>query len=132
MTFKTRPTTYKICLAPSRRAKCRRCRNKVEKGAARIVASAFVCPGRYTRLVWCIGCLDGALAASMLAVYHDANRVPADERLDSELLSELRASITVRGRAYQAARVAQPPVGHTIASTGAVTPRQRGHPVGDV
>ena len=78
MTFKTRPSVYCISLAPSSRARCRSCKRRVEKGEVRIAITAFVRPGRSTKLVRCVRtrCLDAKFAAAVLSVYGSATRVP--------------------------------------------------------
>ena len=78
MSFKTRPSTYHIGLAPTSRARCRGCKRSVQKGETRVVVTAFVRPGRSTQLVRCCRCLDARFAAAVLAVYGEADRVPAD------------------------------------------------------
>ena len=78
MPFQTRPSTYRIGVAPTSRARCRGCKQGVQKGETRIVITAFVRPGRATRLVRCCRCLDARFAAAVLAVHGEADRVPAD------------------------------------------------------
>ena len=53
MSFKTKPSTYRIDLAPTHRARCRACKRHVPKDAVRIVTLAFVRPQRATSFVRC-------------------------------------------------------------------------------
>ena len=67
--FQQRPSTYKISAAPTGRARCRRCRRCIEKGATRVEICAFVRPGRRTLLLRCADCVDARFAAAVLAVH---------------------------------------------------------------
>ena len=49
--FRSQPNTHEICIAPSGRAKCRKCKGMVAKGSVRIATTAFVRPGRATMFV---------------------------------------------------------------------------------
>ena len=44
MSFKTKPHRYTIGPAPTSRARCRRCRRPIERGALRLAIHAFVRP----------------------------------------------------------------------------------------
>ena len=63
------------------RARCRRCRRRIEKGAARVEIRAFVRPGRRTLLLRCADCVDARFAAAVLAVHGRAERVPVEAAL---------------------------------------------------
>ena len=63
--FRQRPSTYKISAAPTGRARCRRCRRRIEKGATRVEIRAFVRPGRRTLLLRCADCVDARFAAAV-------------------------------------------------------------------
>lgn len=63
--FRQQPSTYKISAAPTGRARCRRCRRRIEKGAARVEICAFVRPGRRTLLLRCADCVDARFAAAV-------------------------------------------------------------------
>ena len=82
--FKQKKSTYRISVAPSGRARCRRCRAVIVKGETRLEISAFVKPGRYTLLLRCTApvCIDAPLSAAILSVYKSANRVPVDAALE--------------------------------------------------
>ena len=94
LTFSARPSTYRISRAPTSRGKCRKCKRLIPKGAARLEVCAFVCPGRYTLMLRCAGCVDATLARIILSVYKSATKVPADPAVDEATASQLRATIT--------------------------------------
>ena len=50
MPFKAQPSRFVVSVAPTDRARCRRCRQPIQRGALRVVESAFVRPGRRTML----------------------------------------------------------------------------------
>ena len=79
--------------APSSRARCRRCRNAVAKGALRVRTTAFVCPQRATCFVRCMPCIDRQFAASVLAVYKEACRVPCNPSVSDTDVATARASL---------------------------------------
>ena len=79
--FRQRPSTYTISSAPTGRARCRRCRRRIEKGATRVEIRAFVRPGRRTLLLRCADCVDARFAAAVLAVHGRAERVPVEAAL---------------------------------------------------
>ena len=82
--FKQKKSTYRISVAPSGRARCRRCRAVIAKGETRLEVCAFVRPGRYTLLLRCTApaCIDAPLSAAILSVYKHAERVPVDAALE--------------------------------------------------
>ena len=82
--FKQKKSTYRISVAPSGRARCRRCREVIAKGETRLEVCAFVRPGRYILLLRCTApaCIDAPLSAAILSVYKSADRVPVDAALE--------------------------------------------------
>ena len=82
--FKQKKSTYRISVAPSGRARCRRCREVIAKGETRLEVCAFVKPGRYTLLLRCTApaCIDAPLSAAILCVYKHVERVPVDAALE--------------------------------------------------
>lgn len=68
MSFKTKPHRYTIGPAPTSRARCRRCRRPIERGALRLAIHAFVRPNRSTTFArhLSLGCTGVALAADVL------------------------------------------------------------------
>jgi len=82
--FKQNKSTYRISVAPSGRARCRRCREVIAEGETRLEVCAFVKPGRYTLLLRCTtpACIDAPLSAAILSVYKHAERVPVDAALE--------------------------------------------------
>eukprot|EP00966_Prymnesium_polylepis_P164295 3798495-Prymnesium_polylepis.1 len=94
MTFKTKPNTYSLGLAPSSRAKCRACKGLVAKGEARVVTHAFVRPNRGTFFVRHVRCVSAAFVASMLKAHGSVDRVPTDSSMDAEALASIRAQLS--------------------------------------
>ena len=88
MAFKTRKNQYLIEAASSGRARCRRCREPIPKGALRIRILAFVSPGRTTALFRC--CVDSKLVAAVLSVYGTADRVPCSSSLEPSRAEQMR------------------------------------------
>ena len=96
MTFKTRPSTYRLSLAPTGRACCRGCKRRVERGELRITITAFVRPGRSTCLVRCCECIDAKFARAVLNVYGTAARMPADAGVATAAADGVRAALAQR------------------------------------
>ena len=92
--FKQKQSTYRLSVAPSGRARCRRCRTVIAKGETRLEVCAFVRPGRYTMLLRCTApaCIDAPLSAAILSVYKRPDRVP----VDAELVGSAEARRVVR------------------------------------
>ena len=82
--FKQKRCTYRISVAPSGRARCRRCRAVISKGETRLEVCVFVRPGRYTLLLRCTkpACIDAPLSAAILTIYKHADRIPVDVALE--------------------------------------------------
>ena len=78
--FKQEKSTYRISVAPSGRAHCRRCRSVIAKGETRLEVCAFVRPGRYTLLLRCTA--PACIAAAILSVYKHADHVPVEAALE--------------------------------------------------
>tara|TARA_B110001452_G_scaffold212356_1_gene182944 strand:+ start:159 stop:464 length:306 start_codon:yes stop_codon:yes gene_type:complete len=93
MGFKTRPSTFRIGIAPTGRARCRGCKRTIPKGATRILVTAFVLPGRVTMLSRCSCCIDARLAAAVLDVYGTAERVPVEPGVGDTELARVRARL---------------------------------------
>lgn len=97
MAFKQRPSTYKISVAPTGRARCRgRCRQLISKGAVRVETCAFVRPGRATVFVRCAECVDKATAAAILRVYRSVEHVPVGEGVSLSDALSVRSRILIR------------------------------------
>jgi hypothetical protein len=94
MTFKTKPNTYSLGLAPSSRAKCRGCKGVVAKGEVRVVTHAFVRPNRATYFVRHVRCTTAACVASMIKAHGSIDRVPTDSSMDPETVASARAKLT--------------------------------------
>ena len=98
MTFKAQPSTYRLSLAPTGRARCRGCKGRVAKGELRLETIAFVRPGRRTVLVQHARatCVSVALARDVLVVYGSVERVPVGADVDSAMLAEVREMLLKR------------------------------------
>ena len=88
-----RPSKFWIGLAPSGRATCRVCKKHVEKGDVRLIALAFVCPGRSCKLVHHARCVSSKLAKAVLEVCKDVNRVPMSNDVSVEEQRAMRARL---------------------------------------
>ena len=92
MTFKTGPSTYRISLAPTGRACCRKCKQAIHKGAVRLEVCVFVRPG-HAFIALRFLCIDSAMARAILKVYKSASRVPAAPSIDDALVNCVRNRI---------------------------------------
>ena len=95
MPFSTRSSTYRIELAPTGRARCRRCKQRVPRGELRVAITAFVRPGRSSLLYRCAraACLDAAFARAVLATYKTPGAVPAAEGVDAHDAQRVRSML---------------------------------------
>jgi hypothetical protein len=91
--MKSKPSTYHIALAPTSRARCRRCNRQVQKGSVRIVTTAFVKHGHTVRFTRCVPCIDAKLAAAILSVYSDPIRIPSTADVDADTAKEIHAAL---------------------------------------
>lgn len=91
--FKTRPNTYSLGLAPSSRAKCRACKRALGRGEVRVVTHAFIRPGRGTYFVRHVKCATSAFVASMLRSHGSIESVPVDSSMDAETATAARAML---------------------------------------
>ena len=92
--MKTKESSYHIGIAPTSRARCRRCKCQVQKGSARIVTTAFVQHGHTVRFTRCIACIDAPLAAAVVRVYGISTCIPSTLDVDSDTADAIRATIT--------------------------------------
>ena len=90
---KARPNTYLIDLSPSARARCRACKGAVGKGELRVVARAFVCPGRWTQFVRHMNCASAALARNMVAVHGSVDAIPVGAGVDADTAEAARVQL---------------------------------------
>lgn len=94
MIFKTRPSAYRIDIAPTSRARCRGpCKQAINKGDLRITITAFVRPNRSTLLARCCHCIDARFASAVLAVYGAADRVPVAQGVSDEGAAQVRFTL---------------------------------------
>lgn len=108
--FKTRPNTYSLDLAPSSQAKCRVCKGVIRRGDTRIVTHAFVRPGRSTYFVRHASCATAAFVACMLRAHGSIEGVPADSSVDAESAIAVRAQLS--------SLLSSPHVGHEAVGVG--------------
>ena len=91
--FRTQASKYWVGTAPTGRAKCRTCKQIIEKGEVRLVALAFVCPGRSCKLVNHSRCVTAKLANAVLGVYGDVDRVPMSKDVTEQEQSAMRVRL---------------------------------------
>ena len=91
--FKTRASTYSIDLAPTNRATCRVCKQRVGVGEVRIVTHAFVRPGRSHDFVNHARCATPKLVRAMVSVYGTVQCVPIGRGVDPKASDEVRAGL---------------------------------------
>ena len=91
--FRTQASKYWVGTAPTGRAKCRTCKKSIEKGGVRLIALAFVSPGRSCKLVHHARCVTAKLAKAVLEVCGDVNRVPMSEDVDEQEQSVMRTRL---------------------------------------
>ena len=89
--FKAQPSTQRLSVAPTGRAKCRVCKGLVAKGELRLETCAFVMPGRRTVLVTHALCVTAAQVRDMLSVYRSVERLPVEAGADAERVNEARS-----------------------------------------
>lgn len=92
--FQARASKYWVGTAPTGRAKCRTCKHSIEKGGVRLVALAFVSPGRSCKLVHHARCVTAKLAKAVLEVCGDVNRVPMSEDVNEQEKSAMRVRLS--------------------------------------
>jgi hypothetical protein len=91
--FRTQATKYWVGTAPTSRAKCRTCKKSIEKGGVRLIALAFVCPGRSCKLAHHACCVTPKLARAVLEVCGDVDRVPMSEDVNEQEQSAMRVRL---------------------------------------
>ena len=80
--YRRESSSYHLGIAPTSRAKCKRCRSVVPKGAVRLVVTAFVTTGHTTRFSRCIACLDSSMAAAVSTACGGTERLLATPDVD--------------------------------------------------
>ena len=91
--FRTRGSKFWVGTAPTGRAKCRGCKQSIEKGEVRLVALAFVCPGRWCKLVHHARCVTPKLAKAVMSVCKDVNGVPMSKDVNEQEQSAMRTRL---------------------------------------
>ena len=89
--FRAQPSTHRLSVAPSGRAKCRVCKGLVAKGEVRLETCAFVCPGRRTVFMTHALCVTKAQVKDIMSVYGSVVRVPVEVGADAERVHEVQS-----------------------------------------
>ena len=92
--MKAKPSTFHIGVAPTSRARCRKCKLQVPKGCPRIITTAHVKYKHTVRFTRCVLCIDTKLAAAIISAYGSATRIPFTPDVDPDRVQEIRATIT--------------------------------------
>lgn len=87
------PTTYRLSLAPTGRARCRACKRTVDVRSLRVEACVFVMPGRRTTFVAHTQCVPVGWVREIVRVYGSADRLPVQDGVDAALAAEARQRI---------------------------------------
>ena len=91
--LKTKGSLYHLGIAPTSRAKCKRCRSALVKGSVRMVATVFVARGHTARFSRCLACLDAPLAAAVKAACGGTDRLMAAPEVDPAVVEGVRAQL---------------------------------------
>jgi hypothetical protein len=89
--FKTMPNTYSLDLAPSARARCKRCKTSIGKGEVRVVTHAFVRPNRGTYFVRHALCATPGFMTAVLKTHCSIEHVPVNGSMDEDTILATRA-----------------------------------------
>ena len=91
--MKTKASKFNLALAPTGRARCRKCKSVIGKGDLRIVVTCFVKRGMSRRVSRCVWCLDGRLAKAVIGACGDACALPVAAGVDHETAEALKARL---------------------------------------
>eukprot|EP00966_Prymnesium_polylepis_P134964 3119082-Prymnesium_polylepis.1 len=91
--MKTKQSQYHLGVAPTSRAKCKRCRSALVKGSVRLVATVFVARGHTARFSRCLACLDAPLAAAVKTACGGTERLIAAPGVDHAVSEGVRAEL---------------------------------------
>ena len=91
--MKGKPSQYHLGVAPTSRAKCKRCRSVVSKGAVRLVVTAFVTRSATARFSRCLACLDAPLAAAVKAACGGTDRLLAAPEVEPTAAEAVRTEL---------------------------------------
>ena len=122
--MKTKQSQYHLGVAPTSRAKCRRCRRAVPKGAVRLVVTAFVTRSATARFSRCLACLDAPLAAAVKAACGGTDRLLATPGVDPAAAEAIRAEL----HAISTSEAPQKGHGITTEERAGVQPARNGEP----
>ena len=89
MTFKTQPHRYSIDLAPTSRARCRGCRQLIERGSLRLAVHAFVRPNRATVFARHLAaqCMGKAVSTDVMRARGVGSGVSVDGAVDTHMVA---------------------------------------------
>ena len=91
--MKAKSSTFHIGIAPTSRARCRKCKQQVQKGSVRIVTTAFIKHGQTARFTRCATCIDEKFAGAILSIYSDPTRIPTTADVDAGTAKEIHATL---------------------------------------
>jgi hypothetical protein len=91
--MKTKGSLYHLGIAPTSRAKCKRCRSALVKGSVRMVATVFVARGHTARFSRCLACLDAPLAAAVSTACGGTERLIATPAVDPSVVERVRREL---------------------------------------
>jgi hypothetical protein len=93
--MKTKGSLYHLGIAPTSRARCKRCRSVVPKGAVRLVVTAFVTRGHTVRFSRCLRCFDTPLAAAVSTACGSVSNLMAAPEVDPVVAEGVRAELAL-------------------------------------
>ena len=91
--FKTEPHRFSIGLAPTSRARCRACKQRLARGEPRVQIHAFVRPGRAVDFFRHARCVGPRLAAAIAAAHGALDRVPLAPDVDEPTARAARDAV---------------------------------------
>jgi hypothetical protein len=96
--FKARPSAHSIELAPSSRARCRRCAQPIAAGTIRLRTTASVKPGRSTAFFRHAtpACITPAFALAVVEAHGGAARVPVGRSRENSSSTSSGALVDAR------------------------------------
>lgn len=94
--FKTRPHRFAIGYAPTSRARCRVCKNRIEAGSSRFTVCASVRPGRVTNFHRHLVCASAKLITDAVRVAGGLDCVSVDGVLTDNECRTLRGEFADR------------------------------------
>ena len=87
--MKTQASKFHLGVAPTGQARCRRCRQRISKGALRLVTTCFVKCGVSRRFFRCGACCDRKLANVVAGACGVVANLPVAAGVDPEAAASL-------------------------------------------